>query len=29
VKTLLKLLTATQAPRATVLVRLMVGAVFF
>jgi uncharacterized membrane protein YphA (DoxX/SURF4 family) len=28
-KTLLKLLTATQAPRATVLVRLMVGALFF
>jgi len=28
-KTLLKLLTATQAPRATMLVRLMVGAVFF
>jgi uncharacterized membrane protein YphA (DoxX/SURF4 family) len=28
-KTLLKLATATQAPRATMLVRFMVGAVFF
>jgi len=28
-KTLLKLATATEAPRATVLVRFMVGAVFF
>jgi putative oxidoreductase len=28
-KTLLKVVTGTQAPRATVLVRLMVGAVFF